>query len=118
VNLHTLIYFKNQPSTETAYVLTVSADRFTVLVPKFGIEGGIECSDVLKALGGGEVEYDSAAHKLVFVRPAQASSGKKQPAVGRKVLLSLQVFEKVEVSIAVKEDNNDKRLVIDLIHGK
>jgi hypothetical protein len=27
------------------------------------------------------------------------------------------VFEKVEVSIAVKEDNNDKRLVIDLIHG-
>lgn len=107
VNLHTLIYFKNQPSKETAYVLSVSADRFTVLVPRFGIEGGLECTDISKKLGGGsaagvETEYVPATHTLTFTKKG-------------KTLLRLQVFEKVEVSITVKEDNNDKRLVIDLV---
>ncbi len=108
VNLHTLIYFKNKPSQETAYVLSVSSDRFSVIVPKFGIEGSLECSDILRRLGGSEVEYVNETHSLNFLK-----AGKKS-----KVLLSLQVFEKVEVSISVKEENNDKRLVIDLVHQK
>jgi hypothetical protein len=41
VNLNTLIYFKNRPSVEVAYVLSVAQDKIVVIVPRFGIEGSL-----------------------------------------------------------------------------
>ncbi|KAK1326045.1 hypothetical protein QJS10_CPA01g00238 [Acorus calamus] len=41
VELHTLIYFKNQPTDTEARILKIRSNGFIVFVPKFGIEGPV-----------------------------------------------------------------------------
>ena len=50
VNLHTLLFFKNRPSIEAAYILTISDGSMGVLVQRFGIEGSIDLRPVADAL--------------------------------------------------------------------
>ena len=41
VTLHTLLYFKDRPTVETACVMRVKSNGAVVLVPRFGIEGPV-----------------------------------------------------------------------------
>lgn len=41
VTLHTLLYFKNRPTIDTACVIRVKSNGAVVLVPKYGIEGPV-----------------------------------------------------------------------------
>jgi exosome complex exonuclease DIS3/RRP44 len=41
VELHTLIFFKGKSEVQDAYVLSVHRNGFTVLVPRYGIEGNV-----------------------------------------------------------------------------
>lgn len=56
---HTVLYFKENPTTEDAYILRILESRLVVLVPRFGIEvrawvgGGGGGGSVFKKGGGG-----------------------------------------------------------------
>ena len=105
VTLNTLLYFKERPSVEAAYVLSVAENRIGVLVQRFGLEGTIDLQPVADALGGLTIRLDSSAHK-VFLE-----------ATG-KTPVSFQVFQKVEISIRVKEMGTGNRsLQISLVHN-
>lgn len=41
VELHTLIYFRNRPTTTQARIVKIRSNGFIVFVPKFGIEGPV-----------------------------------------------------------------------------
>ena len=102
VNLHTLLFFKNRPSVEAGYVLTVSDQRIGVLVQRFGIEGSIDLQPVAGELNMA-IRLDSASHTLHLESPHPA-----QP-------ISFQVFQKIEISIRVKENGTgDRSLEISL----
>ncbi|CAJ1966897.1 unnamed protein product [Cylindrotheca closterium] len=102
VQLHTLIFFAGKnTSEEDAYVLDVetaeqSTPSFTVIVPRFGIEGRVSLP----------VDVDDPKlvrvpeeHKMIY-------DGKT----------SIQVFDKVRVSIRVQTDYDHQReLIIELL---
>eukprot|EP01038_Epipyxis_sp_PR26KG_P006749 gene6749-9246_t len=121
VNLHTLIYFKNRPSIEVAYVLSVSVETLVVLVPKFGIEGALQWDDIIKSLQSLVYKQDTITCEFepqqfrMTVR-ARRSTGNKNN--NSKVIMNLQVFESVEIKIKVREGVNgaDRKLVISLMH--
>jgi exosome complex exonuclease DIS3/RRP44 len=101
--LHTILYFRNRPSVEPAYVLSVLPDRVVVIVPKFGIENTLMVSDIIAEFfpselkqSGGSVEsmvkYDAVAHRMTLSVPGEKTK-----------LLSFQVFQQVLVRIIVQE---------------
>lgn len=102
VNLHTLLFFKNRPSVEAGYVLTVSDQRIGVLVQRFGIEGSIDLQPVADKLDMA-IRLDSASHTL------HLEGSRAEP-------ISFQVFQKIEISIRVKENGTgDRSLEICLV---
>ena len=50
VALHTLMYFKDKPSVETGYVLSVTATNFSVLIPRLGVENSLDWYSVLRGM--------------------------------------------------------------------
>lgn len=134
VNLHTINYFRQRPSQqEAAYVLSVKEDSFTVLVPRFGIEGNLNWTDIMAALDCHSSAFDAAAHCMVLKGKAAAESSKQANKKQKKAdkapagaamdaevaVLSIQVFDRVSVSIKVDEGSGsggDRRLVIGLVH--
>ncbi|CAM9132050.1 unnamed protein product, partial [Heterosigma akashiwo] len=65
VQLHTLVYFKDRPQRQKAYILGVRPDGVSVLVPRFGIEGTLKL-DAAAAAAGGRLACDEEAHALTF----------------------------------------------------
>lgn len=123
VQLHTLIFFagddddnddKNGSSSnggggvkeEDAYVLDVdttdgSDPSFTVIVPRYGIEGRVKIP--LEA-DDPNLERVAAQHKLVYKQGNE------------KDVVSVQVFDKVRVRIWVQEvQDHQRKLVLDLL---
>jgi len=130
VNMNTITYFRSRPSQEAAYVLSVKEDSFTVLVPRFGIEGNLRWEDIMAALDCDSSDLDAAAHCMTLKRtvkstdPGQAKKKQKQAALvknttSEEVVLKVRVFDKVNISIRVDEGSGsggDLRLVIALVH--
>jgi len=111
--MHTLMFFRSSPCSEPAYVLTVAADRFSVLIPRFGVEAPLSlpglCAALAKLKGEGEVGYEVCAvsHSVqVFLK------GKAK----KEELIRLQVFQKVQVFISV-EGQDAGHLVVALVHN-
>jgi exosome complex exonuclease DIS3/RRP44 len=116
VNLNTLIYFKNRPSIEIAYVLSVAQDKIVVIVPRFGIEGSLVLDPIASALTGSErvaegevstnVKYDANTHIVRIF---------KDEGEGDEVL-RIGVFERVQISIKVREGRaGSRRLILGLV---
>lgn len=95
VNLNTLLYFKDHPSVETAYVLSVAQNSIGVLVQRFGLESAIA--------------IDSVANALEMVTRLDANEHKVFLEAQGKEAISFQVFQKVQVSIRVKETGTGNR---------
>ena len=109
VKLHTLIFFSGDaPKEEDAYILNIETaaktePSFTVMVPRYGIEGQVQLP----------IEADDPKlhrfpdeHKITYDGPE-----------GKNV--SLQVFDKVIVSIWVNNVQDDQQeLVIDIVEPK
>lgn len=93
-SLYTLLFFKINPSIETAYILTVTVDSITVLVPKFGVEDSI-CMDNVSI-----TDYDHTSHTVTT-----APQGR-----------TYQVFQQVQVSIRVQEESTGSRKLIIELH--
>eukprot|EP00596_Hydrurales_sp_CCMP1899_P000286 CAMPEP_0119047596 /NCGR_PEP_ID=MMETSP1177-20130426/54054_1 /TAXON_ID=2985 /ORGANISM="Ochromonas sp, Strain CCMP1899" /LENGTH=969 /DNA_ID=CAMNT_0007022385 /DNA_START=511 /DNA_END=3419 /DNA_ORIENTATION=+ len=114
VNLNTLIYFKNRPSVEVAYVLSVAQDKIVVIVPRFGIEGSLILDPIASVLTGSErvaegevstnVKYDAVSHVVSIFK----NEGDE--------VLRIGVFEKVQISIKVREGRaGSRRLILGLV---
>ena len=58
VSLYTLLYFKDHPSVETGYILSISQenDKLTILAPKFGVETAISIGLLKEQIGAVSVE--------------------------------------------------------------
>jgi len=107
VQLHTLIFFAGEGAKEEqAYILdidTSNAPSFSVMVPRYGIEGkvrlSIDATDPNLTRIGQE-------HKLIY---KSGSNG----------AVSLQVFDKVRVRIWVRETEDHRReLKLDLVEPR
>lgn len=110
VNLHTLLFFKNRPSVEAAYVLSVTDSHVGVLVERFGIEGSIEMKPIADALNM-VTRLDASTHTVYLEDPAAPGKTKSKSAP-----LTFQVFQRVNVSIRVKERGTGNRsLIISLV---
>jgi len=102
-NLHTLLYFKNRPTLEDGYVLSVAADRVVVLVPKYALEGTI------------------ALHRLAdhFQGVLQLDSTNQSVAIKCKkndeVVWNVQVLGKVPIYISVVETERERKLQLGLM---
>lgn len=101
VQLHTLIYFSGDGAKEEdAYVLDVDTDEgsdpsFTVMVPRYGIEGRVRLEVT-------EAERYPKEHRISW-----DANGKTR---------SIKVFDKLRVRVSVREMQGDQReLVIELI---
>jgi exosome complex exonuclease DIS3/RRP44 len=102
VNLHTLIFFASSNAREEdAYVLDVetaeqSDPSFTVIVPRYGIEGRVNLP--IEADDPKLTRFPNE-HKIIYNEQT-----------------SIQVFDKVRVSIHVQSDMDHQReLVIKLV---
>mmetsp|Transcript_22374 Transcript_22374/g.48514 ORF Transcript_22374/g.48514 Transcript_22374/m.48514 type:complete len:1161 (-) Transcript_22374:36-3518(-) len=117
VQLHTLIFFAGGDSDgdedggakeEDAYVLDVNTSAnsepgFTVMVPRYGIEGKVRLSKI---------------DKECLVRdPEKNSLGYKDASTG-KMLAKVAVFDKVRVKIWVRSNRDRRELVVDLLEPK
>jgi hypothetical protein len=96
-----LSLLRDHPSIETAYVLSVSEQKLSILIPKYGIESTIEIESIQSSLPSSTLEYDDASCSIRFL---DASS--------RQQLLRLQVFQQVRVSIRVEESRIGSRRVV------
>jgi len=107
VQLHTLIFFSGADGAkeEDAYVLDVettegSDPSFTVIVPRYGIEGRVSLPHI--STDDPNLERDEKKHRLTY------KAGDKS--------VSVQVFDKVRVRIWVREvQEHQKELVLDLL---
>lgn len=120
VQLHTLVYFTARPSTEVAYVLSVTVEKFSVMVPRFGIEAAIEWELVREALGADRLDFDPVLHKMELFGQTK-NEGTKKGNSGRRqenLLLSLQVFGKVTTCIKVRSPQSvgERKLIVSLVH--
>lgn len=105
VQLHTLIFFAGDGAKEEdAYVLDVQTSEssdpsFTVIVPRYGIEGR-----VYLPISGDDphLAREPAFHRLTY----------KVPGADAKLV---QVFDKVLVRIWVRQIQDQRELVLDLI---
>lgn len=112
VNLHTLIYFSGVESNakeEDAYVLDVDASAelecpsFTVIVPRYGIEGRVSLSHI--NMDDKNLIFEPDNHRIGYKKEESEEA------------LFIQVFDKVRVKIWVKlVQENQKELMLDLIH--
>lgn len=106
VQLHTLIFFSGDGAKEeTAYVLDVETREshdpsFTVMIPRYGIEGRVRLN---VSANDTNLTRFPEQHKLSY------SDGSSATAV------SVQVFDKVTVRIWVREMEDHRELVLDLI---
>ena len=99
VNLHTLLFFRNRPAEETAYVLSISNEYIVVLAPRFGIEGQVNIQELSEELEESAV-FDEHFHKVSF--------GKK---------LHVSMFQQTKVIICVVDDDGpNRRLQVSLAH--
>jgi len=113
VQLHTLIFFSgdNSGKEEDAYILDVDTSEgvepsFTVIVPRYGIEGRVRLSNI--SANDANLVREPELHRISY----------KDDATG-KVATSIQVFEKVRVKIWVNiVQENQKELVVDLVEPK
>lgn len=64
VGLHTEMYFANNPTEEDAFVLSVEKTKLSVIVPRFGIEGTVRGSKVVK---GASPQKSSGCRKICKV---------------------------------------------------
>ena len=113
VSIHTLLFFKNKPATEIAYVLSVSRDHIVVLVPRFGVEDMIHVDKMTKNLvsGSTDIRYDVKSHTLHIVGRERADNSYFE--------LAVQVFQAVKVRISVEEDNaGSRKLLMTLLNDK
>ena len=85
VNLHTHLFFKNQPRDEEGYVLMIKQNAVQVLIPKYGLEGTL----YLRA-SPGSAAASSRGSQVEFQYdpdvPSQTCSG-----------VSLTLFKKLKV---------------------
>ena len=139
--MHTLIFFRNNACKEAAYVLSFSGqDKFSVLIPRFGIEGSIALKTVCESLemkmrhvdpslSSSTVvgwEVNGRGHSCdIFLEDtvvSKAGKGRKkgqgQGHVLRRELVRLEVFQKVEVFISVKQspEKSGGYVAIALVH--
>lgn len=122
VNLHTLLYFRDKPSTEEAYILSVLEDGITILVPKFGVEGTISFVNTPSEV---EEEANSAStqnnHRPAYkygIQSLEHNPTDHTIALGfeNTTECKLQVFECVQVKIVTVETQAGQRnLSIELV---
>ena len=106
VTLHTLLYFKDRPTVETACVMRVKSNGAVVLVPRFGIEGPVYVAPKGAAEEDIEKDYrfDEKGMALVHLRDPERS---------------LRVFDEVKVKIEVVETGpHRKALSMSLFWGE
>lgn len=108
VQLQTLIFFSGEGGKEEdAYVLDIDTDEsndpsFTVMVPRYGIEGRVKLGITAHDPG---LERFPSDHRIKYTKGNSS--------------LSVKVFDKVRVRIWVRESQVDQReLVLDLIDPK
>jgi exosome complex exonuclease DIS3/RRP44 len=115
VQLHTLLFFSSDDAKEEdAYVLDVDTTTpsassvgqidpsFTVMVPRYGIEGRVR----LTGLDEKKLRREPDQHRICYMD-------------GDTQLASIQVFDKVRVKIFVREEQeNQKELVLELVEPK
>lgn len=118
VQLHTLIFFAGGEEgegggakEEDAYVLDVetspnSEPSFTVMVPRYGIEGRVRLSHIA-AKDDEHLIRDPEKHRLAY---KDAKSG--------KTLASVAVFDKVRVKIWVRSSRDRRELIVDLLEPR
>lgn len=106
VQLHTLIFFSGDGAKEEdAYVLDVetaaaSDPSFTVIVPRYGIEGRVSFAHV--SADDPNLQRDAENHQLIYTKDGKSTS--------------VRVFDKVRVKIWVREvQEHQKELVLDLL---
>ena len=87
VTLHTLLYFKNRPTIDTACVIRVKSNGAVVLVPKYGIEGPVYISEKGKEL---ESDYRYEENNMALIHSKDDSK-------------SLRIFNEIQVKIEVVE---------------
>jgi len=124
VSNHTLLYFTDHPSIEIAYILAITEDRFSVLVPRFGIEGSIQLDHLKTTLSADEVDFRAIEHRVVFKRSAHTNKKQKlikttqqSTSYEEEIVLNLQVFDKVQISIKVHNSvSGSRKLGFSLIH--
>ena len=117
VQLHTLIFFAGGEDggegggakEEDAYVLDVETSAntepsFTVMVPRYGIEGRVRLSKIGK-------------DECLVRDPEKHMLGYKDANTG-KMFASVTVFDKVRVRIWVRSTRDRKELVVDLLEPK
>jgi exosome complex exonuclease DIS3/RRP44 len=92
VALHTTIFFAQRSVTEDAYVIAIREEECDVLVPKFGIEESLPYSSVA---AGFSADLQSYAVRFPGGR-------------------SLTIFQRIRVTISVREETNEKKLVLAL----
>ena len=102
VNLHTHLFFKNQPRDEEGYVLMIKQNAVQVLIPKYGLEGTLYLrKGGTGDRGGGptpEFVYDPDV-------PSQTCAG-----------VTLTLFQKVSVRILLDDSNvQHEKLVLKLV---
>lgn len=96
VAVHTLLFFRERPARETAYVSAVAADHFSVIVPRFGIEGKLSLADLARHFGS-PLRVSPETHR------AECDG------------FSVQVFQRVTVGIRVEQQASGRRLAIGLV---
>lgn len=102
VSMHTLLYFKDRPCIATAYVSSVKSNYFTVIVPRFGIEGTIE-ADSLKSKATLDYSYDPQLHTIIYTSDDLE-------------VLRVQVFQQIVVRIrAVEGSGGTRKLEISVV---
>lgn len=101
VSLHTLLYFKQFPTSTDAVITKVKNNGVGVLLPRFGIEGMIFLCDKDEQEDEEVVRYDAEQHSLTLVKQG-----------GR----CLKVFNKVRVKVYVALTfGNRQELKMDLL---
>eukprot|EP00592_Proboscia_alata_P000794 CAMPEP_0194368876 /NCGR_PEP_ID=MMETSP0174-20130528/17104_1 /TAXON_ID=216777 /ORGANISM="Proboscia alata, Strain PI-D3" /LENGTH=1142 /DNA_ID=CAMNT_0039145459 /DNA_START=273 /DNA_END=3701 /DNA_ORIENTATION=- len=131
VQLHTLLFFAGDGDGETnggggggaksgkeedAYVLDVDTSTqrlpsFTVMVPRYGIEGRVQITSAMIPGGVNDPHLVRDAHRHCIQYNGTNSSSAKQTSFTK-----IQVFDKVRVNIWVKHTHDGTReLILDLV---
>lgn len=123
VNNHTLLYFHDNPSVEVAYVLFINKEKFSFLIPRFGIEGSISW-DCIKSecnIKDDDDDYDPIAHRMKLHIKTNQLNKELYNNQGNKIcILEMQVFQQIKVSIKVNLNNeggnSERKLVFALVY--
>jgi exosome complex exonuclease DIS3/RRP44 len=97
VAFHTVLYFREMPTTEDAYVLRILRGGLIVLVPRFGIEGRVSLRHLEES---GLIKADTERHELAY-----RGRGGDGPC-------TIRVFDKVRVHIRVQGSGTQRDAVI------